>query len=779
MNNSKIKRLISAGIALFMAMNMVSGCSESKSGSDWEENVSNGNRTEREKPGGPSGKSERNAAEGENPAMGRYVEKEMAVPEGVGEDSLVSFFRGPDETLELYTARMGDKGDREDARRFLWKEEKWQEDEGWWERVKPEDRDVSIRQVFLGLDGKYYMSVMTSGEDYAFHLYQVGEDAGGRIDSSTELIPEVFAPKPGKRYGLIPPKVEVGTGGNILVHDMGEAVMYRPDGIRMFAMEKAWSGMAESSIGYLTAAEFVTRTDGGVTRYRIEDGKEIGTIPLAFESGGRNKGEDMFLFGDERGGIYLADENGLAHINAGGSLWELILDGGFSTLGMQSVYLREFLEGDDGDYYGAFSKNGGRGFLLFHYVYDPEMSAVPPVRLTVYGLEDNSTVRQAAALFQQAHPEVWIEVLNGEDAQGNVSEDTIRALNTELLGGKGADVLILDGLPVKSYQEKGILLDLREVFARLQKEDPMREQVRKNFTEEDGAVYQMPARIAVPMVIGEKPAVRALQSLDSMAAYEGEAPLLAAANYENLLREVASLQYGELFDGKEGLTEETLSRYLKTVKGIGEKNGAKTMFTEEEMEQLRVSNYVTSTGILGSETQYDQALSDCGVTELKGMESAMIPLAVRNKHPEAELDVVNELYFPRVMAGVNRASEQPELAKEFVYALFSQEVQQEEFFDGFPVNLAAQETICVRDKGNYSVGMGYGDYHIGAEWPNRQEREEISRLLEKVSVPVLMDETMMEMIVRGAEGYLEGKETLEQAVAAIRSRIALYQAEQK
>jgi hypothetical protein len=42
-----------------------------------------------------------------------------------------------------------------------------------------------------------------------------------------------------------------------------------------------------------------------------------------------------------------------------------------------------------------------------------------------------------------------------------------------------------------------------------------------------------------------------------------------------------------------------------------------------------------------------------------------------------------------------------------------------------------------------------------------------------------MDETMMEMIVRGAEGYLEGKETLEQAVAAIRSRIALYQAEQK
>ena len=41
--------------------------------------------------------------------------------------------------------------------------------------------------------------------------------------------------------------------------------------------------------------------------------------------------------------------------------------------------------------------------------------------------------------------------------------DTIRALNAELLNGSGADVLMLDGLPVESYMEKGILADLSDL----------------------------------------------------------------------------------------------------------------------------------------------------------------------------------------------------------------------------------------------------------------------------------------------------------------------------
>ncbi|MCI8270066.1 MAG: hypothetical protein HFG55_10450 [Lachnospiraceae bacterium] len=777
MRGVKIRQMLSMSMAMMLAAGVLAGCMTGSKGKGTDISGSDEDRKER-----LTGEEKRisDSTDSSDIALGRYAEREIGIPQGTEEDSLVAFFWGQEDTLELYTAAMEETGERKGARRFLWKDESWQEDEGWWERVKPSEPAVTVQNVFYGLDGNYYFSAMSAEGDYIYHLYRIGPNGSGAGDGSMELMPEVFAPDRQKSYGMIPPKAEAGADGNILLHGFGEAIWYRPDGERIFAMEKSWGGMSEFSTGYLTEEEFVTRTDRGVTRYRLADGLEIETIPCAYDADSGNGDEGMVLFGDGKGGIYSADEHGLAHVNAGGSLWELVIDGSLSTLGMRSVFLREFLAGDDEDYYGAFSKNGGRGFLLYHYVYDAEMSAMPPVKLTVYGLRDNSTVRQAAALFQQTHPEVRVEILNGADADGNISEDMIRALNTELLGGTGADVLILDDLPVKSYQEKGILLDIRDIFIRLQTESPMMEQVLENFTEKDGAIYQMPARITMPLAIGGEPALRALAGLDEMIDYQDPVPLLAVANYENLLREVANLQYPQLFgSGKMDLPETTGKQYLETVRLLGEKNGAKSMFTEEEMERLATSNHVVQTGILGSATVFDQNLSGCGIEELRGLYDAMILLAVRKKHPEASLTTVKRLYFPRVLSGVNQATKHPELAKEFVASLFSTEVQQEEFMDGFPVNLAAQQLICERENENFSIGMGYGDYHISANWPDRQEREEIYGLLRTVETPVRIDEIVMRMIVDGAGNYLNGKETVEQAVHAIRSRISLYRAEQE
>ena len=133
--------------------------------------------------------------------------------------------------------------------------------------------------------------------------------------------------------------------------------------------------------------------------------------------------ESMVLFGDKSGGIYVADKRGLSHVNPGGSLWEQLIDGSFNTMSMESVYLQEFLAGED---FAVFVGNGGKGIMLCRYLYDPDMAAVPPVTLTVYGLKENATVRQTAVLFQKEHPDVRVEVLNGADQDGNVSEDTIR-----------------------------------------------------------------------------------------------------------------------------------------------------------------------------------------------------------------------------------------------------------------------------------------------------------------------------------------------------------------
>lgn len=767
------RKCMAFGLVLGMTVGMLSGCgSLDKKGS---ENLGERDGTGESKPvvqDARETKEQNGDNLGELVAMGRYVEREISLPKEAGEDSLVSVFLGRDGVLELYTAKKDSSGQWIDVKRFLRQGDDWKQEEGWWDRVKPKDISTSIRSVIYGLDGKYYFSAMEQ-PNYICHLYQIPEEG-----ESIELLSSVFLPKAGETYGLIPPKIQVGKEGNILIYGNGEATWYQPDGEKLFTMEKSWGGSSDYSIGFVTEDEFITKTDEGITRYSLKDGQKTETV--VYEGLKQKYDEGVVLFGDGNGGIYVANKKGLAHGNKGGSLWELLIDGSLNTMGMESMGMADFFMGTEKDYYGAYVSFGGNKVSLYQYVYDPNAATLPPQSLTVYGLTDNSTVRQAASVFQKNHPDVKVEVLNGADLEGNVSEETIRSLNTELLAGRGADVLILDGLPMDSYEKKGILMDLRDVFDSIQKEDPIMEQVVEGFTKENGSIYQMPARISVPVIMGQDSAIQAFSGISSMAGFEGEMPLMATGTYENLLRLVAHVQKEELF-GKEdlSLTKETLIKYLETIKVLGDESGSKEMFTEAEMENLGISNHVDSFGMISTDHIFDQGKSACSITNLYGMFDCVLFEAVLEKHPEARRDTINGIYFPKAIAGVNQKTENPELAKEFVRQLFSTEVQKEELFDGFPVGIQAQKLNCASDKNSFSISSGYGDYSISGSWPKEEKRKEIYKLIESVSVPVQVDETIMNMIVSEAMDYLNGRESAEQAADAILRQVMLYQAEQE
>ena len=133
------------------------------------------------------------------------------------------------------------------------------------------------------------------------------------------------------------------------------------------------------------------------------------------------------------------------------------------------------------------------------------MPSVPTQTLTVYGLnlEQTDTIHQAASMFQLEHPDVRVELIDGQTTSGSTTvSDTIRALNTELLGGNGADLLVLDGLPAESYIEKGILEDMKDFLSPMIASGELTEQVSKPYTEENGSIYQIPTRMTLLAAYG-------------------------------------------------------------------------------------------------------------------------------------------------------------------------------------------------------------------------------------------------------------------------------------
>ncbi len=79
---------------------------------------------------------------------------------------------------------------------------------------------------------------------------------------------------------------------------------------------------------------------------------------------------------------------------------------------------------------------------------------------------------------------------------------------------------------------------------------------------------------------------------------------------------------------------------------------------------------------------------------------------------------------------------------------------------------------------NFSESVGYKDgYHLSANWPSLEVREEAAAMLETLTVPAVVDETVMGMIVEGSMDYFDGKKTVEQAADDILRKLSIYLAE--
>ena len=164
--------------------------------------------------------------------------------------------------------------------------------------------------------------------------------------------------------------------------------------------------------------------------------------------------------GDSEDELYYVNHEGLFYHKIGGSTTEQLMNGELTSLGDRSIDFQALYKYDDKNYM-VFAVDSQETRHCYRYTYDAEVSAVPENQITVYALEDTNALQQVITAYQKAYPDVVVKKtigISGED--GVTAEDAVKSLNTEMLAGKGPDVLVLDGLPTESYKEKGVLADL-------------------------------------------------------------------------------------------------------------------------------------------------------------------------------------------------------------------------------------------------------------------------------------------------------------------------------
>lgn len=717
---------------------------------------------------GPARASNSNATQ---TASGRYMEQVINVPlpEGVTQQLIIGL-SALENGIEVFTNAYVDNGDGTGSARYyrhtiLDDGTTTTADEPWLNDLA-KDAANELR-VFRAADGALYMFNASFTPDYKMQAhFLVSRDDG---KTGEELTGDGMASIAiANSFGVL-------ADGSIAYSDYfnGNLGLLDAKGNSMEQLEGE-TGKVTPSLA--AAGSRIATVAPGAKSIRVYDRADNTTAE--YEYAVKENGYVQMAFAPD-GSLYLCDSTGIYRHTQDGTLWERIMDGSTCNLGLPSFQPGNMIvrAGTQNSVYLCDTNS------VFRYWYDETASAAASEEINIFSLSPDETIQQAVVAFNRSQSDVLAvyKVAMGQDSAGT-EQDYIKALNTELLAGTGPDVLVLDGLPIASYLQKGVLAELSEVMDSVEAVLP---NIRAASQTADGKLYAIPAGMRIPLAYADGDASSVFFSLSALAdacEASGEVPLLAnvAYNYQ-MLAEVLLDYYGSnLYQNADGAVNEFLTNIGRISKAIGASDkigeGWEAASGSTQAELLKVVRMENGgPQIWANATNRASAALFLPMGSLYG---GMVSLAAAEQLKKTFCDI-NQEYLPVGIVGINRASQHMDAAASFLRTLFSYDVQTgNRFAEQFPVNQKAAEALFARVDNTISSGMSIdATISIFAEWPSQAMRDMLLSMAKEVNRPISTDHTLSDLLAPQIVSYLDGSSTLEDASAKMESVISTYLSE--
>ena len=484
--------------------------------------------------------------------------------------------------------------------------------------------------------------------------------------------------------------------------------------------------------------------------------------------------------------FYYCNETGIYSSDHTMSLTELLVDGNLSSFSDITSTLRYFCQMDETIFLVFLETTDSDGLKLLRYEYDPDLPTQPEHELKIYSLYSNYNLQRLVSDFHSTHPNVLVTYEAGMESSGAKSEsDAISILNTEIMAGKGPDVLFLNGLPWNSYARQDILLDLNSLA--FMQENQVIQNLFTSF-EKEGRQYAVPVCFSIPILAGEESRISQVDSLEDLLEMVRETNALPPLEAENFLPYTFSIFWQNIQKEDGSISEEEVKKLLQCSKELNDLLAPEdqdpwapflSVRPEEEglpaydpswsnvnVWNILYGNTAASTGYLGSVKDFT-AISDHIPGQAPGWKT--FPAHV----------------FTSLLAGINGKSPQTDLAGEFLEFILSEE-EQMRFIDGslpvfpaFPVHEKVWQTMAaepapekLEEYAQIFQKMG-GTFH----WPSSEEFDRLEQQISELDTPAMEDALVLAAITEKGRMYLSGGRSLEETVNEIIQTLELYLAE--
>lgn len=519
-----------------------------------------------------------------------------------------------------------------------------------------------------------------------------------------------------------------------------------------------------------------------------------------------NYATGYLLYPGEDESVYVATDKGLYRHILYGNVSELLIDGTLCSLGdISKLYTDMYVE-ENGDgmpvFYFLYDN-----LKLMRFSYDPEMPSVPEKTIHLYSLNENSDVRLAITAYQSLHPEIYVlyEVgMSGDD--GVTREDALNSLATRIASGEGPDIFLMDNLPLRSYANKGVLMDLSGLYGELKSE-------QQYFDNIVGALYNgeklytIPMLFHVPMLAGDAKILSGITDVESMVKAIEDYRMPKSGLRAGLIRPEATLQCmsythsGSWLKQDGSLDREALAEFLTICKRLYEADRAD--ISQEDLDyRMDITEYTTdifnshyfvsrqmgsmvmnriifgdafAIGDLGGEIKYDFNYFYAVLKQIEGSDYMLLPGRGNTCMPEA-------------MLAVNAATAVPEEACAFVKYMLSDYLEESTLLSGVPIsrdvllnmekNPFMGETDPWGAYSYHSLGTPDGEiYETQVAWQREDVYAQYNKMLDSIDSVNCCEYELLNAVLTGGAPALTGEKSIEETVDEIAKKVQIYLAE--
>ncbi len=485
-------------------------------------------------------------------------------------------------------------------------------------------------------------------------------------------------------------------------------------------------------------------------------------------------------------GTYIGDpSNSVAAFarRADGSLVALMSQGGIGAMvGGGGQFMRSIRVSGVA---GSANINSDSESVSILAVYTPITASVADRQtFTITALYASTRLQKAVTEFQRLHPEVRVVLQTQMSGQNDsqAAEDHIRTLNTDLLAGKGGDVLVLDGLPVEKYMGKGLLRDLTALLPEL----GLLPGIEKGSAAADGKVYAVPASFSFDTLWGKKDIVdqvTSLQDLPTLSLPDGQTPLRARnGNSWVELFFPASKAALSTQNSKPTFNTPEFQAFLNTLYDLYSAQGD---IANDAMGMRAMRGGISMGEMLAL---YNGSAALCPMT-VGGLMQINIVYSLAGGKDGAcialpSLDGQGRAYTPSLLIGLNTQSKHPTLGEEFLKIVYSADVQEMEQLDGLPAAAKSLDKLFAdaiersEEEGNATIGFammgGGGGLQMTMENPDAAAWNALRALCDTLDQPAVSDSTLMDFILAETGTFFDGKSDAATTGNAIQQRAFFY-----